>query len=337
VARRRNRAASRQAPDVAVTIDPAGGTNANPTTPITVAAANGKLVDVTVTNATKGKTVAGTLAGDGLSWVSTEALGYGTTYKVLAHAVSSNGNPVEHQSQLTTLTPKQQANANLIPAPSSVASTGVGVGQPIVLSFGQSVKNKAAVEKQLTVESTPKQDDGWFWIDDKNVHYRPKEYWQAGTTLKVTAKIYGIDFGNGVFGAADRTEIYKVHDFWIAKADGSTNQMQILHNGQMVKSMPFRWARTPPRHTSARTSSRSRTRTTRWTRVLTVCAKGSRATTAPWKSGRRGSPTTASSSTKTPTVSALRVARTSRTVVSTSTPPTRNGSSRIWVSVTSSR
>jgi ABC-type oligopeptide transport system substrate-binding subunit len=142
------------APDVAVTIDPAGGTNANPTTPITVTAANGKLVDVTVTNATKGKTVAGTLAGDGLSWVSTEALGYGTTYTVLAHAVSSNGNPVEHQSQLTTLTPKQQANANLIPAPSSVASTGVGVGQPIVLSFGQSVKNKAAVEKQLTVEST---------------------------------------------------------------------------------------------------------------------------------------------------------------------------------------
>jgi hypothetical protein len=164
------------APDVAVTIDPAGGTNVNPTTPITVTAANGKLVDVTVTNANKGKTVAGTLAGDGLSWVSTEALGYGTTYDVLAHAVSSDGNPVEHQSQLTTLTPKHQANANLIPA-SSVASTGVGVGQPIVFSFGQSVKNNAAVEKQLTVESTPKQDGGWLWIDDKNVHYRPKEYW----------------------------------------------------------------------------------------------------------------------------------------------------------------
>jgi lipoprotein-anchoring transpeptidase ErfK/SrfK len=71
------------------------------------------------------------------------------------------------------------------------------------------------------------------------VHYRPKEYWQAGTTLKVTAKIYGTDFGNGVFGAADRTEIYKVHDSWIAKAVGSNDQMQILHNGQMVKSMPI--------------------------------------------------------------------------------------------------
>jgi lipoprotein-anchoring transpeptidase ErfK/SrfK len=226
-------------PAVAVTIDPAGGTNVNPATPITVKAANGTLVDVTVTNTVKGTTVAGQLAADSLSWVSTEPLGYGSTYKILAHAKSTNGSPVEQQSQLTTLKPKQQANANLIPAPSSVASTGVGVGQPIVFSFGQPVKNKADVEKQLSVESTPKQEGGWFWIDDKNVHYRPKDYWQAGTTLKVTANIYGVDFGNGVFGAEDRTETYKVHDSWIAKADGNTEQMQIFHNGQMVKSMPI--------------------------------------------------------------------------------------------------
>jgi len=226
-------------PAVAVTIDPAGGTNVNPATPITVKASNGTLVDVTVTNTAKGKTVAGKLAADSLSWVSTEPLGYGSTYKIMAHAKSANGTPIEQQSQLSTLKPKQQANANLIPAPSAVASTGVGVGQPIVFSFGQPVKNKADVEKQLSVESTPKQEGGWFWIDDKNVHYRPKEYWQAGTTLKVTANIYGVDFGNGVFGAEDRTETYKVHDSWIAKADGNTEQMQIFHNGEMVKSMPI--------------------------------------------------------------------------------------------------
>jgi lipoprotein-anchoring transpeptidase ErfK/SrfK len=226
-------------PAVAVTIDPAGSTNANPATPITVKASNGTLVDVTVTNTAKGKTVAGKLAADSLSWVSTEPLGYGSTYKVMAHAKSVNGTPVEQQSQVTTLKPKQQANANLIPAPSAVASAGVGVGQPIVFSFGQAVKNKADVEKQLSVESTPKQEGGWFWIDDKNVHYRPKEYWQPGTTLKVTANIYGVDFGNGVFGAEDRTETYKVHDSWIAKADGNTEQMQIFHNGDMVKSMPI--------------------------------------------------------------------------------------------------
>ena len=224
---------------VSVTFEPAGGTGVNPATPIVVKAANGKLLDVTVTNAAKGKKVEGKLAADSLSWTTSEPLGYGSTYKIVAHAQGADGKPIEQQSQITTLSPKKQANANLIPAPASVAGTGVGVGQPIVFSFGQAVQNKAAVEKALTVESTPKQDGSWYWMDDKNVHYRPKEYWKAGTTLKVTAKIYGVDFGNGVFGAEDRTETYKVHDSWIAKADGNSEQMQIFHNGQMVKSMPI--------------------------------------------------------------------------------------------------
>ncbi|MFI5609689.1 Ig-like domain-containing protein [Amycolatopsis sp. NPDC051903] len=226
------------APAAAVSIDPADGKDISPTTPIVVKATNGKLTDVTVTNS-KGKTVAGKLTSDASSWTTTEELGYSGTYKVVAHAQGLDGKPVEKDGQITTLTPTKQANANLIPAPSAVSSTGVGVGQPIVFSFGTAVKNKAAVEKALSVESSPKQEGSWYWMDDKNVHYRPKEYWQPGTTLTVTAKIYGVDFGNGVYGAEDRTETYKVHDSWIAKADGNTEQMQIFHNGSMVKSMPI--------------------------------------------------------------------------------------------------
>ncbi|MGW5706435.1 L,D-transpeptidase [Amycolatopsis japonica] len=224
---------------VSVTIDPAGGTNVNPATPVVVKAERGKLIDVTVSNADKGNQVKGELASDGLSWKTIEPLGYGSTYKIVAHAQGSDGKPVEQQSRLSTLSPKQQANPNLIPAPSAVASGGVGVGQPIVFTFGQPVKNKADVEKKLSVESTPKQEGSWYWIDDKNVHYRPKVYWQPGTTLKVSAMIYGVDFGNGVYGATDRTETYKVHDSWVAKADGNTEQMQIFHNGQLAKSMPI--------------------------------------------------------------------------------------------------
>ncbi|SEP54573.1 L,D-transpeptidase [Amycolatopsis saalfeldensis] len=229
---------NQSAPPATVTIEPANADNISPTTPIVVKAANGKLLDVTVTSA-KGKAVAGKVATDGLSWTNTDVLGYGGTYKIVAHAQSTDGKSIEKDGQVTTLSPTKQANANLIPAPSAVKSSGVGVGQPIVFSFGVAVKDKAAVEKALNVESSPKQEGSWYWMDDKNVHYRPKVYWQPGTTLTVTAKIYGVDFGNGVFGAEDRTETYKVHDSWIAKADGNSEQMQIFHNGSMVKSMPI--------------------------------------------------------------------------------------------------
>jgi lipoprotein-anchoring transpeptidase ErfK/SrfK len=227
---------SSAAAPAAVAIEPAAASGISPSTPIVVKATNGKLTAVTVTSG-KGKTVAGEFSPDKLSWTSTEVLGYGGTYQVKADAQNADGKPAEKTAQVTTLTPKKQANANLIPAPAAVKS--VGVGQPIVFSFGTAVKDKAAVEKALSVQSSPKQDGGWYWIDDKNVHYRPKEYWKPGTTLTVSAKIYGVNFGNGVYGAEDRTETYKVHDSWIAKADGNSEQMQIFHNGSMVKSMPI--------------------------------------------------------------------------------------------------
>jgi lipoprotein-anchoring transpeptidase ErfK/SrfK len=225
--------------EVTVRIDPAGGNAVSPTTPIVVHADHGTLTDVTVTNTVKGKKVAGVLSPDRTTWTSSEPLGYGSNYTVLVHASDGSGRPVEQQSKVTTVAPKQQATPQLIPAPASVAQTGVGVGQPIVFSFTQAVKDKAAVEKQLSVVSQPVQQGGWFWIDDKNVHYRPKDYWKPGTTLTVSAKVYGVNFGNGVYGATDRTETYKVHDSWVAKADGATEQMQIFHNGQMVKAMPI--------------------------------------------------------------------------------------------------
>ncbi|TDP93999.1 lipoprotein-anchoring transpeptidase ErfK/SrfK [Labedaea rhizosphaerae] len=221
-----------------LTIAPAGGKNVNPATPIVVKASNGKLVDVTVKNKVKGTVVKGETAADGLSWTSSEPLGYGATYTVTAHAQPmGGGDAVEKTAELTTLQPDKLANPNMIPAPSSVKSTGIGVGQPIVFQFSYPVQNKAAVEKQLKVESSPEQEGGWYWIDDKNVHYRPKEYWQANTTIKVTAKVYGVDFGNGVFGSEDREETYKVHDAWVAKADGNTHKMKIYKNGDLVKTM----------------------------------------------------------------------------------------------------
>ncbi|WP_162830550.1 MULTISPECIES: Ig-like domain-containing protein [Amycolatopsis] len=232
-------AGSSQAAAVTVSIEPANATNISPVTPIVVKAANGTLTGVTVQNTAKHTTVKGEFSADKTTWTSSEPLGYGSTYAIDAHGADSSGKTVEQQGQVTTVSPSKQANPNMIPAPASVAQTGVGVGQPIVFQFTYAVKNKADVEKQLSVVSNPPQEGSWYWIDDKNVHYRPKEYWQPGTTLTVSAKIYGVDFGNGVYGAEDRTETYHVHDSWIAKADGNTEQMRIFHNGQVVKTMPI--------------------------------------------------------------------------------------------------
>jgi hypothetical protein len=260
---------------------------------------------VTVSNAANGTKVNGTLSADKTTWTSTDVLSYSATYNIDSHAADSSGTTIEQQGKVATLTPRSRPT-RMIPAPSSVTQTGVGGGQPIVFQFSCPVKNKAAVEKQLSVVSTPPQTGGWYWVDDKNVHYRPEQYWQPGTTFTVSAKIYGVDFGNGVYGAADRTKTYHVHDSWIAKADGNTEQMQIFHNGQMVNSMPISMGQGCHAHAPRRTSPRSRPRTTPWIPAPTASARPSRAGIAPTRSGPNPSPTTASSYTRTRTASARR-------------------------------
>jgi lipoprotein-anchoring transpeptidase ErfK/SrfK len=221
-------------PAVNVQIAPDG--TANPTTPITVKATGGTLDTVTVTNPAKNTQVKGAFSADKTTWTSSEPLAYATAYQVVANAVSSGGKKAEQKSTVTTITPKAQAFPSFIPPPSV---SDVGVGQPIVVKFDKDITDKAAAEKALQVTSTPKQVGGWYWISKREVHYRPQVYWQPGSTIKLHAAIYGVNLGGDVYGQTDRDLNLKVHDSWVAKADGNTAQMQIFQNGNLVNTMPI--------------------------------------------------------------------------------------------------
>lgn len=225
---------------VSINVSPAGGQGVNPTTPIVVKATNGTLTSVTVTNSAKNTHVSGSLSADKTTWTSTEELGYGATYAVDAIGGNSGGGkPTEQKTTISTLRPAKVAYPNMIPAPASVASTGIGVGQPVVFQFDQPVANRAAVQAALTVTTTPSQPGDWYWIANNEVHYRAQSYWQANTKIHVVAKVYGLNFGNGVYGAEDRTVDFQVHDALIAKADGNTEQMQVFRNGNLINTIPI--------------------------------------------------------------------------------------------------
>jgi lipoprotein-anchoring transpeptidase ErfK/SrfK len=223
---------------VSVDVTPASGQGISPATPIVVKATNGTLTSVTVQD-TKGNAVTGALSADNETWTSNESMAYGSTYKINAVAAGRSGQSVTKQASVSTLTPSKVAYPNMIPAPATVTSSGVGVGQPVVFDFDQPVVNKQAVQAALSVRTTPSQPGAWYWISDNQVDYRAPNFWQAGTTIDVTANIVGVDFGNGIYGAEDRQVTYHVHDALIAKADGNTEQMSISDNGTVIKTMPI--------------------------------------------------------------------------------------------------
>ena len=76
----------------------------------------------------------------------------------------------------------------------------VGVGLPIRVYFHRAVTDKAAVERNLKVTTSTPTDGVWHWMSNTEVHFRPSTYWPANSDVRVDANLYGVDFGNGVWG-----------------------------------------------------------------------------------------------------------------------------------------
>ena len=78
----------------------------------------------------------------------------------------------------------------------------VGVAMPIIIDFGLQVpaERRPEIEKRLFVTSDPPQEGAWNWYLTENsereiLHYRPQEYWQAGTKVNVRIATGGLWWG----------------------------------------------------------------------------------------------------------------------------------------------
>jgi len=56
------------------------------------------------------------------------------------------------------------------------------------------------------------QAGSWHWLNGNEAHWRPKEYWQAGTKVSVDVDINGVDAGGGIYGQEDRRLEFHVGD-----------------------------------------------------------------------------------------------------------------------------
>lgn len=218
---------------------PAAASGVNPGVPVTVSVSDGTLTSVKLVNA-EGKSVSGALAADATSWASTEDLGYSKTYTLSAMAVNADGKAVAKKSTFTTLTPANMTMPYLQRPGGYSLDNGAtyGIGIVPVVHFDEAITNKKAAEQALTVTTTPHVDGVWNWVDDQNVHWRPKNYLASGTKVTVTAKVYGVQVGQGLYGQADQSVSFKIGAKHISIADDKTHTVKVYFNGRLMRTMP---------------------------------------------------------------------------------------------------
>jgi lipoprotein-anchoring transpeptidase ErfK/SrfK len=220
-----------------ITTSPSSGA-ISPIDPVRVGIQHGKLTDVTMVNP-QGKHVTGTLAGDGSSWRVTEDLGYAKTYKITARGIDEDGRKVVRKSEVTTVTPDNETMPYLddIYGNSIVDGATYGVGMVVRVHFDEVVNRKKA-ERTLEVTTTPKVTGGWYWEDDQDAYWRPKNYYAPGTKVTVAAKVYGKDVGHGLYGQADQSVSFKIGQKHYSVANAKTHQVKVYFNDKLVRTMP---------------------------------------------------------------------------------------------------
>ncbi|MFY9808805.1 MAG: Ig-like domain-containing protein, partial [Pseudonocardiaceae bacterium] len=211
--------------------------NVSPTLPVSVRVVGGVLLALSLTN-TDGKAVAGSLSEDRHSWISSEALGYGKTYTWRGSAAGADRLAVPVTGSFTTVEPQRQLHATLNIGDGDT----VGIAAPIILQFDHHVSDKAAAERALQVQASVPTEGSWAWLPDDNggsrAHYRPRDYWQPGTKISVTAKLYGVALGKGSYGKEDISTRFMIGRSQIVKADVNSHHMVVIRDGQEVMDFP---------------------------------------------------------------------------------------------------
>ena len=221
------------APPVKLTLSPAGdATGVRLDAHAQVTASGGTLRSVTVTGG--GQRLAGKLSSDGRTWTSSGALAPSTRYQVRVTAVNQDGVVSQRVSSFTTLTPRATLGASIMPLDGET----VGVGMPIVIWFNQPVRDRAAVERRLRVETSNGVTGAWHWFSDREVHYRTQRYWQSGTRVTLHANLAGADAGNGVWGVRDRAVSFTIGDRHVSVVSTTAHTMTVTSNGKTVKVIP---------------------------------------------------------------------------------------------------
>jgi lipoprotein-anchoring transpeptidase ErfK/SrfK len=198
-----------------------------------VVAEDGRLRAVRVSGS-GGRRLAGELADDGRSWVSSGPLAPATRYRVVAEAVDEAGTPTRRQTTFTTLRPRAELRAAVMPLDGET----VGVGLPIGVWFNQPVADRAAVERRLQVSSSKPVTGAWHWFADNEVHYRPKAYWPAGSKVTLRARLAGTDAGEGVWGVADRTIRFRIGQRRVSVVDVRTHRMKVTAGRRTLRVLP---------------------------------------------------------------------------------------------------
>jgi lipoprotein-anchoring transpeptidase ErfK/SrfK len=231
-------------PDIsAVILEPADAST-GVTTALEISFSTENAVEATVALAElDGSSVEGELSEAGTSWLPAGQLQYETTYVATLTAVDEVGDNAITTSTFTTM-PEPDQTIRVFSFLGSDST--VGVGMPLRVEFKDDSdqlraipeEHRAEVERRMTVRTDPPQAGGWRWISGSEVHFRPEEFWQAGTQITYRVAAGGLAVGEGWYLRNDLNVNLSVGPEVLMEVDNDSRQLIVTVDGEVERSIP---------------------------------------------------------------------------------------------------
>jgi lipoprotein-anchoring transpeptidase ErfK/SrfK len=101
----------------------------------------------------------------------------------------------------------------------------VGVAKPIVINFPAPVDDRALTQSAVHISSNPPVPGHFYWRNDRQLRWRPEQFWPAHATVNIDA--------------GGTTSSFTIGDALVATADNATHQLTITRNGTVVNTFPM--------------------------------------------------------------------------------------------------
>ena len=209
-------------------------TGVAPNVPVTVKAVTGTLGNVTLVD-DKGENVPVRAGADG-SWTNSELLRPAATYSLTVASTGPDGTATTTISTFTTLMPKVRATYGLIPN-----GGVVGVGMPVIVQFDSGVitpAQRAEVEKRVKVTTVPVQQGAWGWLDNRQLMWRPKDFWFPGTKVSVSTPLHGLQTGADKWIVGDDQASFTVGPSMVSTVDMHLHTLVVRRDGVVIRTIP---------------------------------------------------------------------------------------------------
>ncbi|WP_433955952.1 Ig-like domain-containing protein [Janibacter indicus] len=225
---------TRDLPPAEVKVNPGqGAKGVMPDDEISVQVMRGTLDEVRV-SAPGGASVEGEVQGQ--TWTSSSRMKPGTTYRVAVTAEGPEGGTSTQKSTFTTHEPEVTATYGIV-----YDGQTVGVAMPVSIQFDSEVTEasyRKAIEEAVSVKTTPQVEGSWGWLDNRQLMWRPKDFWAPGTKVTVDAPLTGFQTGKDKWVAEDHSGTMTIGREQMAKVDIANHRMTVSRGGQQVKSFP---------------------------------------------------------------------------------------------------